>query len=400
MGRYRMLDDFVFGLNSTEKRKKLNDILEEITQKVDKLEREAKERGEFLDRAHLSYWRGRLELYAGNGRQAKQLLTVAVKLNPALTGAWNSLGEIVQQEKKHDLARWCYQSSLDQKPNRLGMVLLSKLLRSTLANAMDSDELNAMISQSLEIAKSALKGPDALKDGELWFNLGNAFLRMFLSSSGCPTRDRSTYLNRCLKAYNQAKQCKVHSYAQHPDLYINLGTTYKYLEEYQKALDNYEMAAKLDNSQGLTETWKLVESIDKAVKTKAGLKPRRVASLCNQVKAVADDGYKGVPFSALQEGANKGVAVACKLVDYLHKSTPFIVLMIDRGQTFMPVSIYSTGIPVQAALPIGVDVQLRTPTLKPIRVNFRGNQISYNAIHIPDPSNFVVKGKPLLRNYN
>ena len=93
-----------------------------------------------------------------------------------------------------------------------------------------------------------------LKDGYSWYVLGNAHLTRFFIGG----QDYEE-LNFALKAYTQAEH---HSSYKNPDLYYNRAQIFSYLENYQKAIADFEAAHLIDPElNGHERAGKLIEFI-------------------------------------------------------------------------------------------------------------------------------------------
>ena len=142
-----------------------------------------------------------LHLYlVGRYHGTASLLQEAVKACPSLSGCWNSLGELYCAAGEVLAAKFCFASSLaHSRHNKLRYISLSKMLR----NPTGKDQMAVMedCMESLVLAKQALKHSKShkklsLKDGELWFNLDNAYLMVFLQCTNGWKLDSSAKLEQ------------------------------------------------------------------------------------------------------------------------------------------------------------------------------------------------------------
>ena len=144
-----------------------------------------------ITRSHYLYYKGRYFNICNNISIASPLLIESIKLNPEIIECWNTLGDVYYNKGEILASKYCFESALDyDRYNKLSYIYLSKILRKpTGKNEMEIME-NCI--QSLIMAKQALKygkknpsssssNKNALKDGELWFNLGNAYLMAFIN---------------------------------------------------------------------------------------------------------------------------------------------------------------------------------------------------------------------------
>ena len=148
-----------------------------------------------ISRAAYLYFVGRYYKICNNLEIASPLLMESIKLDPELIECWNTLGDIYYIKGEMLAAKFCFESALEyDRFNKLSYISLSKILRKP--TGKDQMEIMENCVQSLILAKQALKygkksgestsssskkKVNALKDGELWFNLGNAYLMCFLN---------------------------------------------------------------------------------------------------------------------------------------------------------------------------------------------------------------------------
>ena len=82
--------------------------------------------------AQVWHMRGKVETCGCGGRgspAAEHLLANAVKLDPRLVGAWNSLGECFWERGELWAARGCFEGALEHERNCESMCHLAMLLR-------------------------------------------------------------------------------------------------------------------------------------------------------------------------------------------------------------------------------------------------------------------------------
>eukprot|EP01084_Bolivina_argentea_P050379 92625_1 len=265
-----------------------------------------------ISRAHYLYFVGRYHKLCGALSVASPLLEEAIKLNPELIGCWNSLGDIYLIQSELTAATFCFESALEyDEYNKISYLSLSKILRTP----RGKDEMQIMENciESLILAKQALKygkkwgKGKAIKDGELWFNLGNAYLMTFLNCINGWKLDSSValevdkeekcravvgkeiaavvsslddnyfsreyesdnirkeirreietelndsdnnllyhvYIKKCLSAYKcAATKCTMNKHSHHPDLYCNRSHIHIYQEKYSEALQDLKLSIK------------------------------------------------------------------------------------------------------------------------------------------------------------
>ena len=140
-----------------------------------------------ISRALYLYFLGRYHFICGNLSVSSPLLQESIKADPEITDCWNTLGDLYYEEGEVLAAKFCFESALDfDRFNKIAYISLSKMLRKP--TGKDQMEIMENCVESLVLAKQALKfgrrkgsKSNALKDGELWFNLGNAYLMAFLN---------------------------------------------------------------------------------------------------------------------------------------------------------------------------------------------------------------------------
>ncbi|KAF9594054.1 hypothetical protein IFM89_027028 [Coptis chinensis] len=119
-----------------------------------------------------------------------------------------------------------------------------------------TDNQVQMVEDSIRHAKEAIALD--VKDGNSWYNLGNACLTRFFVTGACD----HTKLLPSLKAYQNAE--KDESMKSNPDLYFNSATVNKYLENYERALTGFQAAALKDPGLNASEeVEKMVSLLDK-----------------------------------------------------------------------------------------------------------------------------------------
>ncbi|PKI44305.1 hypothetical protein CRG98_035379 [Punica granatum] len=259
-----------------------------------------------LQRATYEYLRGKiLDVFPDYRKEAEDHLSKAVKLNPSLADAWLCLGNCIW--KKGDLlsAKNCFNLALSKGPNKEILCQLSMLVRKL---AQGSENQAEMVEESIKHAKEAIALD--VKDGNSWYNLGNACLTSFFVTGAW---DHGKLL-QSLKAYQNAE--KDERMKSNPDLYFNCATVNKYLENYERALSGFEAAALKDPGLNASdEVQKIVNLLDKLDNfLKVHKKAKRLASMASSLTSVSlSPPYRRANVDALTEGLNKAVAVVGKI---------------------------------------------------------------------------------------
>ncbi|PON68444.1 N-terminal acetyltransferase A, auxiliary subunit [Parasponia andersonii] len=191
-----------------------------------------------MQRAMYEYLRGKiLDVFSDYRKEAEDHLSKAVKLNPSLADAWLCLGNCIWKKGDLSAAKNCF------------TLALSKVIVCT-------ENQTELVEESIQHAKAAIALD--VKDGNSWYNLGNACLTSFFVTGAW---DHSK-LRQSLKAYQNAE--KDERMESNPDLYFNCATVNKYLENYERALTGFEAAAVKDPGLKATEeVQKIVYLLDK-----------------------------------------------------------------------------------------------------------------------------------------
>nr|KAJ0195154.1 hypothetical protein LSAT_V11C700366210 [Lactuca sativa] len=108
-----------------------------------------------------------------------------------------------------------------------------------------ADNQEETVVESIKHAKEAIALD--VKDGNSWYNLGNACLTCFFVTGAW---DHSK-LHQSLKAYQNVE--KDESMKSNPNLYFNSATVNTYLENYERALRGFEAAASKNPCLNATE---------------------------------------------------------------------------------------------------------------------------------------------------
>jgi tetratricopeptide (TPR) repeat protein len=206
--------------------------LAEILDVFDRHENSALE----TDRARYNFLRGRLlNVIPKYSKEAENLLSKAIKLDPKLVDAWNELGECFWKNDELKKATNCFEGALKECKNKVSLRNLSMLARQESSSSREN--LVENIEKGLNYAKEGVQLDP--QDGLSWAVLGNAHLSSFFGIQQNPKT-----LKQCLSAYSQAEKDVVAKST--PDLHYNKGITLKYEEEYELALESFNKAALYD----------------------------------------------------------------------------------------------------------------------------------------------------------
>ncbi|KAK7831093.1 tetratricopeptide repeat protein 5 [Quercus suber] len=276
-----------------------------------------------------------------------------VKLNPSLADAWLCLGNCIWKKGDLSSAKNCFTLALSKGPNKRILCQLSMLERrmaqgkaflpvseTTLCCSqlfLGTENEAELVEESIQHAKEAITLD--VKDGNSWYNLGNACLTSFFVTGAW---DHSK-LQQSSKAYQNAE--KDDRMKSNPDLYFNCATVNKYLENYERALSGFEAAALKDPGLNATEeVQKIVNLLDKLENMLRGhARSKRLASLSSSLAAVnLNSSYKRATIDLLLDGLNKAVAVVGKVLFFIKHDNlaPLYYLLCDSNQICFILSVY------------------------------------------------------------
>ncbi|KAH9619594.1 hypothetical protein KSS87_022470 [Heliosperma pusillum] len=328
-----------------------------------------------MHRATYEHLKGKImDVFPDYRKEAEDHLSKAVKLNPSLTDAWLSLGNCLW--KKGDLisARNCSERALNMGPEKKILCQLSMLERKMAKGMFFCDENEAeRVEKSIKYAKDAIALD--VKDGNSWYNLGNACLTSFFVSGAW---DHSK-LFQSLKAYQNAE--KDEKMKSNPDLFFNCATVNRYLENYERALSGFEAAAKIDPS--------LNASGEKVTKSERAMGP--VSSL---LTVDVSQSHKRATVDLLFEGLNKSTAVISKVLSFVkhENAAPFYYVACDSNHSCFALSMY--GIHANA-IRKGDQITILEPWYKSVRFSWKGKVYQFKSIRVDFKEQILVNGKPL-----
>ncbi|KAH9746523.1 hypothetical protein KPL70_004439 [Citrus sinensis] len=255
--------------------------------------------------------------------------------------------------------------------------------------AQGSENQAEIVEESIQHAKEAITLD--VKDGNSWYNLGNACLTSFFVTGSW---DHSKLL-QSLKAYQNAE--KDERMKSNPDLYFNCATVNKYLENYERALSGFEASALKDPSLNATEEVQmmvnLLDKIENLLKGHA--KTKRVASLASSLAVVKlSSSHKRATVDLLSEGLNKAVAVVGKVLFFVkHENvTPLYFLVCDSNQTCFVLSVYGMR---NDAIKEGDLLTLLEPYYRLVDFSWKGKCHQFKSIRVDFLEQVLVNGKTL-----
>ncbi|KAK8303670.1 hypothetical protein V6Z12_D04G166400 [Gossypium hirsutum] len=339
-------------------------------------------------RAAYEYLRGKiLDVVPDYRKEAEDHLSKAVKLNPSLGDAWLCLGNCIWKKGDLTSAKNCFNLALSKGPNKKILCQLSMLERRM---AQGADNQAEMVEESIQHAREAITLD--VKDGNSWYNMGNACLTSFFVTG---TWDHSKLL-QSLKAYQNAE--KDERMKSNPDLYFNCATVNKSLENYDRALAGFEAAALKDPSLNASEeVEKMVNLLNKLeILLRGHSKSKRLASLASTIGAVnLNSSYKRATLDALSEGLNKAVAVLGKVLLFVkHENiTPLSYFLVcDSDQSCFVLSVYGIR---NDTIKEGDQLTLLEPHFRNIDFSWKGKCYQFKSIRVDFLEQVLVNGKAL-----
>lgn len=340
-----------------------------------------------IQRRTYEFLRGKiLDVFPDYRKEAEDHLSKAVKLNPSLADAWLCLGNCIW--KKGDLAsaKNCFTLALGKGSNKEILCQLSMLERRM---APGSENQAEIVEESIQHAKEAITLD--VKDGNSWYNLGNACLTSFFVTGAW---DHSKLL-QSLKAYQNAE--KDERMKSNPDLYFNCATVNKYLENYERALSGFEAAALKDPGlNAVEEVQKIVDLLNKLESLLKGqARAKRHAALASSRAADnLNPSYKRITIDILSEGLNKAVAIVGKVLLFVkHESVaPLYYLVCDSNQICYVLSVYGIS---NDAIKEGDQLTLLEPYYRHVDLSWKGKCYQFKSIRVDFLEQVLVNGKAL-----
>jgi tetratricopeptide (TPR) repeat protein len=391
-----------------------------------------------LSEAQKLYYRAKLLDVLGTYQaEQEKLLSKAVKRDPSLIAAWNTLANCLWKKGNLGSARTCLNSALNQRKNKETYRLLSMGVKN--CSVPESKVYAKNLAQSIKFARSALALDT--NDGESWYVLGNALLADFFTRGN---QDLSR-LTTCLKAYAKAEECTggaKYGGAANPDLYFNRANVFKYLENYQQAVADYRRARVLDPSlpaeAAIAAIARFVKKVQRSVRTRNGIKKKRFATLIQSVPDAAKQQAatssssssteskgesKGesssntsrhkdalacvgatrqfVAMSALQFGSDN--ANTCVIGVYLGRlerpdSVPVSFLLADAAGKIMMVSLYNVTLALLNGVKQGDCVHIFDAVRKPVIVEDKMQTYKVDAITVKSPAHILFNRRTIQKD--
>ncbi|RCV09365.1 hypothetical protein SETIT_2G021800v2 [Setaria italica] len=376
---YRLRDTF-FPRDPAEKAAALRARADAALALLDALPPEQKKSPQ--QRGVFEYLRGKiLDVFPDYHKEAEDHLSKAVKLNPSLVDAWLCLGSCIWKKGDLSAAKNCFMSALRKGSDKKILCQLSMLERSM---AQGSEDPAVLVEESIQHAKEAVMLD--IKDGNSWYNMGNAYLTSFFVGGAWD----HTKLHHSVKAYQNAEKDKTMSL--NPDLCYNCATADKYLENYERALRGFEAAALKDPGLGADrEVQKIVSLLDKLENAMKGqLRSKRLASLVSSLNGVTlKSSHKKATISKLSEGLNKAVAVLGKVILLIRHDNiaPLYYLTCDLDQSYFILSVYGLR---NDAIKEGDRVILYEPYYRILDASWKDKCYQFRSIRVDFPEQILI----------
>ncbi|KAK3579170.1 hypothetical protein CHS0354_022707 [Potamilus streckersoni] len=335
--------------------------------------------------------------------QAEECLSKAIKLDPKLVEAWNNLGECYWKKGEIPSAKNCFTGALTHSKNKFSLRSLSMVLRQLSGSPAERAKLTE---ESVEKAREAVQLD--ITDGESWLILGNAYLSMFFMVGQNPK-----FLKQAMSAYSQAEKDTVTK--NNADLHFNRAMAYKYQEEYQLALEGFNLAARLDPSwseptEQENKLMVFLTNVTELMDAKGKIKGKRLQTMVQSPRESDLGPYKGGSYtshsgktvklerctlSRLKTELNAEKVVVGRVVCSIPSDdpVPFTFCLIDEEETCVPVNVYNLA--QGSGVKIGDTVAVPEPYLQLVKVNHRDKSFEYQSIRVDTPVVLVVNGRKL-----
>eukprot|EP00055_Hartaetosiga_balthica_P018141 m.129165 g.129165 ORF g.129165 m.129165 type:complete len:441 (+) comp9459_c1_seq4:7887-9209(+) len=319
----------------------------------------------------------------------EKLLSKAVKLSPDDINVWNLLGEICWRKGDLEEAKSCFESALGKRENVQSYQHMSMLLRQL--SAKSPVERLKLVDESIAVARKAIKLDSS--NGHSWFVLGNAYMTMFFGF----TRFEG-HLNQAVAAFEQATRDEKEN-SENPDLHFNRGTLFRYTENFDRALEAFRLASKIDPqlevAQHLREAvcMQLKNTFDN-IANKGELKQKKIDGHVESLCALDKEGLS-CGLSILVDGVNEGKWLLAKVVLVLTRDPmPQVLLVVDKEGTFECLTVYNTK---DNAIKLGDVVRIQDPTRHDVKIEDDEDigSLSFPSIRVENPKMVERNGKML-----
>jgi len=256
-----------------------------------------------------------------------------------------------------------------------------------------------MWKKSVDLAKEAV-GLD-LKDGESWYVLGNAYLSNYFVNA-----KKLDELQAALKAYNQAEN---QLQKKNPDLYYNRGIIQSYLEDFDKAIENFQKADAIDPNLNakdqISKILDIIKSIDTIIATKSKMKAKVLANvvksipcvLKSQPKHLGDTKYEIKSLDEIKIGPNKGAILSCKITNVISNKgeVPAKFVFVDFKSNFGNLSVYHCNDDIYDQVREQTDIYVIDPNIKEIKLNAYDKVAEYKTVQLFDPESIYIDSQKI-----
>ena len=378
-------------------------------------------------------------------KEAEALFADAVKLDPSLVDAWNCLGEVFWHRGDVTTARFTFEGALGHERAPQTLFNLSMLLRTIAARNSSPDrgpgpETATWLGESVDLAKESVRR-DA-RSGKYWHGLGLAHLAVYDHLNKSPEE-----LHLAIKAFSQVARATApssdaaggavaatgaatavatteeagagggteaaggeggaaaapHLAHTNPDWHVNHGVAWMHLDQFQSALDHFGRAHELDTALGAgklrQECWDSCVKMSDMLFNKAGVKPKRIASLVAELPPVAPP--HACTLNLLAVGPNRSRTLCVKVVarlppwDLNQKHQRFVV--IDAAEQLAGLSIYALK---PGLVQVDATLELAEPHLLQVRARHwdqPDQEAGFHMLRIEEPrAQLKVNGQGLV----
>jgi len=318
----------------------------------------------------------------GQERQAEELLSKALKLNPQLVEAWNALGEVYWNQKDLDRAQNSFQQAVELcGPNVVSLRNLSIVLR-----AIDADDLGKSVNYAEGLAKAKEATALDANDPQNWETLGNAYMGEFFVNG------KHEELSKAMKAYSRAQDNYDKIGKRNPTLHVNRGKAAMYMEDYTLAYKSFQTASEISGGQvaddQATELLDLVTRLSGLVERKGDLKTKRLKDLALGMQATSS-----LQHLRAQQSVEKLSAKVISIID--RKELPVMLLCCDAALEFFVLSLYNTEVlkVAEIVVPLVSVLQISSPHYRYIKVKPANNtELAYPCIRVAHPGDVSIVG--------
>lgn len=391
------LEDFYFARDKESKRKEL---CASIDAPMKSLLQDAGRDLSAGDRAKAFYLQGKVACAspsAANSKAAEALFSKAAKLDPGLSGAWTSLGELYYERKEMAQARRCFEQALEygESEDKAGKAdALRKL--SMVLRALDDAEARAE-NYTLALAKAKEATVIDPQEGLSWEVLGNSYFGDFFVNGTM----RPEVISKSLIAFERAATCFTKQGKESPFLYYNWGIALKFMESYELAIQTFRKAVAISEeaTPSLREIKQITETVTQVadlVRKQGNLKAKRLGSITSSISPTS-----GVSLLELKPGENKDTVLAAKVVSVVSRESeiPIILICCDATACFFALSVYNCDLAALTAAvnPGETSLSIRSPLLRQMQItvangNGDGNLVSYPCVRAAHPGDLLIPG--------